>query len=132
MVTLVVPKAKARSSMSTMSNGPYQESPEERRAAKECILKFKDAFFWLYNQPEVCERYADQVVIVHERQVVGHGASEEEALEAAKRFFTGLGQPMPPPGHLAIMVAPTSLWMDAPIPYANEPFSSPAGSPTEE
>lgn len=92
---------------------PAEETPEQKRAAAEGIRRFQEAYFWFHNQPELCQRYKDQYVILDNQQVVGSGRDGADAREMARRFFEAHGRAMPPERDLIIFIAPHTIWVDA-------------------
>jgi hypothetical protein len=112
--------------MSDTENGRREETAEQKRAWLEWFERQKADYFWCLNQVDLRERYAGQVVMMHRRVVLGSGASVAEARDEAKRCLEARGETLPSESDLLIMIVPSQLWMDAPLPYPDEDSPAPA------
>src|ERR1700730_2937858 len=99
--------------MSQPNNGEHQDTPEQKRAFVEWFHKQKDDYFWCLNQPDVLERYAGQVVVLHNRVVLGSGPGHLQAKEDARRQVETRGETLPPAADLLFVVIPEQVWFDA-------------------
>lgn len=68
------------------SVGPFPDWPE--KATEEEMEQWRD-IIWAATDPEVSQKYPDEVVAAHRRQIIAHGEDEETVLSEAERI-TGL------------------------------------------
>jgi hypothetical protein len=71
--------------MTDTNNGRREETPEQKRAWLEWFERQQANYFWCLGQPDILERYAGQVVILHEHVILGSGTGSQEALEDARQ-----------------------------------------------
>jgi hypothetical protein len=101
--------------MSESKNGKHEETPEQKRAFVEWFLKQQADYFWCLNQLDILERYPGQIVVLHDRKVIGSGAGTVEAREDAKRQVEARGETLPPSNDLLCVVIPERIWFDETI-----------------
>jgi hypothetical protein len=114
--------------MPDVNNGRPQETDQQKRAWSEWFQRYQADYLWCLNQRDLRERYAGQVVILHNRVVLGSGYSGAEARADARQRLEARGESMPAENALLIMIVPAQLWVDDPIPYAGDDSSSPASA----
>jgi hypothetical protein len=62
---------------------------------------------WCMRQPEILQKYAGQVVVVHRERLVGHGVDHWEALHDAMMNIEGKAtEPTPPQRELTFIAIP--------------------------
>jgi hypothetical protein len=67
---------------------------------------------WCLSQPpEVLRPYAGQVIVVHQRTILGSGVDHREALENARQQVAAHGRPFPEVG-LVFVVVPQPVHFD--------------------
>ena len=57
---------------------------ERNPLAAEYLRKFQEDYLWCLNQIDLRQRFANQVVILRDRQVIGSGENGVEARESAR------------------------------------------------
>jgi hypothetical protein len=98
--------------MSDPTNGRKQETPEQKRKFVEWFLKQQEDYFWCLNQLDIRERYRGQIVVLHNRQIIGSGPGSVEARENARQRVVAQGEVMPPTADLLLVVIPEHIWLD--------------------
>ncbi len=98
--------------MAETSNGQHRESPAQKRAFVEWFLKQQEDYFWCLNQLDIRERYRGQIVVLHNRQILGHGPGSVEARENARERVAAQGAVLPPAAELLLVVIPEHIWLD--------------------
>jgi hypothetical protein len=96
------------------------------------LRKFRDFWLWFNNQRDLKARYADRVVVVQEREVIGEGDTIEEAEQDARRRAAERGAELPPLKELIVYGVPAINWLESisPSPHVADQTSVPA--PTAE
>ena len=74
-------------------------------------------FLWCLNHSDLAKQYAEQVVVVHERQVIGSGATFEEARTDAVRRWEEKGGPFPADRDLLMFMMPPMVYLEVYPPY---------------
>ncbi len=118
--------------MSEAGNGWQEAALERNAAAAESLRKFQEDYLWCLNQVDLRQRYANQVVILHNRTVIGHGESGGQARESARQALQQCGEPFPPEKDLVILIMPPMAWLDDPGPCVSGDGASPASVLPEE
>ena len=118
--------------MSETNNGRRDATIERNPAATECLRKYQEDYFWCLSQADLRQRYASQVVILHERRVIGHGETGAQAREAAHQAFQQRGEPFPSENDLLVVLMPPMTWLDEPVPGTPAVSSAQAASASPE
>src|SRR5205807_1083015 len=59
----------ARVIMPEENNSRHEETPEQKRSWAQWFERFRADYLWCLNQFDLRQRFADQMVILHDRQV---------------------------------------------------------------
>jgi hypothetical protein len=98
--------------MSDTDNGRREETAEEKRAWLEWFERQKADYFWCLNQIDVLDRYSGQVVVLHNRVILGSGHGAQEALDDARKRADDSGMALPGGRELLLVPIPAQVWMD--------------------
>jgi hypothetical protein len=88
------------------------ETPEQKRAFAEWFQRQQADYFWCMAQLEIRERYRGQVVVLHQRRVLGSGADHVEALADARGRVERQGRSLPPVKELQLIPLPEHICID--------------------
>jgi hypothetical protein len=88
------------------------ETPEQRRAFVKWLRQAQEDYLWCLNQHEVLERYPGQVVVLHNRRIIGHGIGTPEARQDAQDKAKARGETLPPKDQLVLVPIPEHPWID--------------------
>src|SRR5262245_30198478 len=88
------------------------ETPEQKKEFVEWFQHEQADYFWCMAQLDVRERYGDQVVDLHQRQVIGSGPGHVEALADARTRVEQQGGSLPPVNELLLIPIPEHIWVD--------------------
>jgi hypothetical protein len=98
--------------MSEASNGWGEATIERNPLVAEQLRKFQEDYLWCLNQVDLRERYANQVVILHDRKVIGSGESSAQAREAARQALAAQGTAFPSESEIHILIVPPMAWVE--------------------
>ena len=76
--------------------------PTAREIKERCFADLR----WFVSQPEHFERYAGLVVLLRDREVIGSGRDELEALADAQQRAAQQGKTLPPSHELFSWIVP--------------------------
>ncbi len=79
----------------------------------DVITRAEEDYRWWYHQGDNRLRYAGQVIVLHQRELVGSGPDMNEAWEAAQRWFAERGRSFPDASELLCLPVPPTLDPDA-------------------
>ncbi len=82
-------------------------------AFNDWFRRKQEEFFWCLRQPRIVNMYAGQVVVVHDRVILGNGPNSGEALEDARKKAAERGTALPAPGELLFVPIPPSAELPA-------------------
>ena len=88
------------------------ESAEDKKAWVEWFEKQKADYIWCLRQPEIVARYQGQVLVLHERNILGSGRDSLQALHDAQERVAAQNQPFPPRRDILFVVIPEHPWFD--------------------
>jgi hypothetical protein len=88
------------------------ETPEQKSAFVEWFQHQQADYFWCMAQQEIRERYRAQVVVLHQRRVLGSGPDHVEALADARTRVEQQGGSLPPVNELLLIPIPEHIWVD--------------------
>jgi hypothetical protein len=116
--------------MAKSSNGQPKMTPEQRKAFLEWFHRQQEDYFWCLNQLDICERYRGQVVVLHDRKILGSGIGGREAKEDALQRLEAQGAQLPPVSEILYVPIPEHLGFDQSLFSGLYPEDSP-GTPVE-
>src|SRR5262245_665299 len=96
------------------------------------LRKYQEDYFWCMKQTDLLLRYKDQILILHDRKILGSGPTGPEAWEDARRRATERGEPLPARKELMVFFVPEQIFEERPFTSADlfgdspvQPASSP-------
>jgi hypothetical protein len=80
--------------------------PEQKSSETPWLAQHWQDWRWCMGQANILRDYAGQVIVLHERQVLGSGQGHLEALEDARQRVEAAGQSLPERAALLFVVVP--------------------------
>jgi hypothetical protein len=115
--------------MSEADNGRGDTVLEHNPELAAQLRKHQEEYLWCMKQTELLHRHADQILILHDRQVIGSGSTGPEAWQDAERHAAEQGNALPPRGQLLVFVVPAQIWVEDPLASCHREDPSVPGVP---
>ncbi|MGD9711955.1 MAG: hypothetical protein AB7V46_07825 [Thermomicrobiales bacterium] len=104
--------------MTETNNGEREMMIEHNPRLAERLRKFQEDYLWILTQVTLREQYKNQVVILHDRRVIGSGRTDVEAKADARQQAASRAETLPPDDETTIVLVPAMAWIEVPNPSA--------------